>query len=188
MDDVCNKIVVTCETIGNAKIAGIPLESADLRLLDVREGELDDHVAMQPAAIAYFGTLKKAASRQLCECKQDYEMWQKLKYAEAKQNVDSGSKKPTVADIEAQYVRDNEVEIRKWRSKISDTQAQCDTLDVWYEAWKQKSFTLHSHANITMDEYMTTDHIKSEGNVSRHQKYVSKKDAVRGIMRKGKSQ
>jgi hypothetical protein len=123
---------------------------------------LDRHVAMQPSAIAYYGAMKKDASRGLAMLKRAFDRWEKAKYAEAKAAVMSGTAsayKPTVDDIKSRFIIDNELVLEEWDRKLDKAQDELDTLDSWYEAWRQKSFALQQHVSVTGDERW------SEGNL-----------------------
>jgi len=133
--------------IGQVELSGIKLESADSRLLDVGTLDLDKHVAMQPSAIAYFGAMKKEAARRLDMLKRNKDRWEKKCWALAKAAVLSGTTvawKPTLADIEARFITDNEREIEAWDTKMDRAQEELDTLDAWYEGWRQKSLPCNS--------------------------------------------
>jgi len=151
---VMDCIADACDSMGEVDLSGIKLETADPRLLDVSQMDLDRHVAMQPSAIAYYGSLLKDAGRRLATLKRQFERWEKKKYAEAKVSLASGtgSGKFTVADIEARFIVDNEAEIEKWENQIAKLQFEYDTLNIWFEAWRQKGFTIRDYANITEDE------------------------------------
>ena len=47
---------------------------------------------------------------------------------------------------------------------MEDAQSEYDTLDVWCEAWKQKSFSLREYVSIEEDERFTSDSISKKGN------------------------
>lgn len=178
---VIESIAESCDSMGEVDLAGISLESADPRLLDVTHMDLDRHVAMQPSAMAYYGSLLKDASRRLRSQTRAYERWQKKKYAEAKASLASGTGKSTVADVEARYIVDNEKDIEKWEKQIDRLQFEFDTMTVWFEAWRQKSFSISQHAEITEDErWNTSPHIKEKENSTRR----GGLDRVRGIIRK----
>lgn len=141
--------------MGQVELSGIKLESADSRLLDVGSLDLDKHVAMQPSAIAYFGAMKKEAARRLDMLKRNKDRWEKKQWALAKAAVISGTTaqwKPTLADIEARFITDNERQIEDWDVKMDKAQEELDTLEAWYEGWRQKSFALTSHVSIDEDE------------------------------------
>jgi len=141
--------------MGQVELSGIKLESADSRLLDIGSLDLDKHVAMQPSAIAYFGAMKKEAARRLDMLKRNKDRWEKKQWALAKAAVISGTTaqwKPTLADIEARFITDNERQIEDWDVKMDKAQEELDTLEAWYEGWRQKSFALTSHVAIDEDE------------------------------------
>ena len=149
---IIDTIADSCQDMGDIDLAGISLESADPRLLDVSHMDLDKHVAMQPAAIAYYGSLLKDASRRLAAYKRAHERWEKKKYAEAKASLASGTGKTTVADVEARFIVDNEPEIEKREKQLEKLQYEYDTMNIWFEAWRQKSFSIGQHAGITGEE------------------------------------
>jgi hypothetical protein len=190
--DVVKNIADTCVKLGAVELAGIKLEDAGANLLDVTFANLDRHVSMQPAAVAYYGSLKKEASRRLASVERSYDRWQKKKYAEAKVAVESGTANKSsikVEDVKARFIVDNESEIQKWETQIDKAQFEYDTLDVWYEAWKQKSFSIREMAAIDEEERFNTGSsiTRKEGNQERTASEV-KIDRVREIMRKRREQ
>lgn len=165
---IVEKIADSCQELGEVDLSGVTLESADPRLLDVSQMDLDRHVAMQPAAIAYYGSLLKDASRRLASYKRAHERWEKKKYAEAKASLAGGTGKGgTVADIEARFIVDNEPEIEKREKQLDKLQFEYDTLNIWYEAWRQKSFSIGQHAGITEDERWNSSSSLTEKNDER---------------------
>lgn len=148
-------VKATIDGMGQVELSGIKLESADVRLLDVGSLDLDRHVAMQPSAIAYYGSMKKEASRRLAMLKRGYDRWKQKQWALAKAAVLSGTTaqwKPTLADIESRFIADNERQIEEWDAKVDKAQEESDTLESWYDAWRQKSFSLREHVSIDEDE------------------------------------
>jgi hypothetical protein len=113
-DDIIQNITNSYQKMGEIDLAGISLEKADHRLLDITHMDLDKHVAMQPSAIAYYGSLLKDASRRLASAKRQYDRWQKKKYAQAKVSLASGTGKLTIADIDASFIVDHEPDIETW--------------------------------------------------------------------------
>ena len=189
----------TIDGMGQVELSGIKLESADSRLLDPGSLDLDRHVAMQPSAIAYYGSMKKESGRRLTNLKRAYDRWQKRQWALAKAAVLSGSTaqwKPTLADIESRYVADNEPQIADWDKQVDKAQEEADTLESWYDAWKQKSFSLRESVSIDEDERFnatSTGGGEGTGNSSnglRGDKLLSsdKIREVRDIMRRRREQ
>ncbi len=201
---VTETISGACEKLGVVELAGIRLETGDPRLLDVSEFDLDRHAAMQPAAIAYYGMLKKAASRRLANLKKAYDRWEKKQYAKAKAAVLSGTQAPSsikVEDVKARFVIDNEPEIEKWEKQLETLQRQYDDVDAWYEAWKQKSFSIREMVDISGDERHNANpsvSLKERGGAPASRRYrapqmsddtsKSRVDRVREIMGKKRGQ
>jgi len=201
MADVIGNIMKTCEGLGDVELSGVKLESAERDLLNVSWGDLDQHVAMQPAAMAYFGSLKKEAKRRLDNAKAARDRWEKKKYAEAKVAVESGTTTKSnikVEDVKARFIVDNEPEIEKWDNRVSKAQAEYDTLDNWLEAWKQKGFSLHEYVSIDTDERMSGSgsitkkqvQARGGGGKKREGRVIpeAKIDKVRELMRKKREQ
>ena len=160
LSNVTNNITEAVDSVGKQNLSGIQFETADPRLLDVRDCDFNDHVAMQPAAIAYYGMLKKAAVRNLEAMKRAYDRWQKKTHSSARQAlVSAGTAKPTIADIEAFVLMNHEATIEKYEKDVETLQEQADTLDVWYEAWRQKSYSLREHGELLSDERHTSPFI-----------------------------
>ena len=145
----------SCEDLGQIDLSGIKLEEAGAQLLNVSEMDFDQHVAIQPSAITFFGVLRKEVNRRVDAYKKSYDRWQKKMYAQAKIAVMSGTQdsyKPTVADVEARFIVDNEKEIEKREKQLEKLRDEADTIDAWYEGWRQKSFTIREWAGIENDE------------------------------------
>ena len=157
----------TLDGMGQIELSGIRLESGDARLLDVGSLDLDKHVSMQPSAIAFYGAMKKEAYRRLAILTRGKERWEKKQWALAKSAVLSGTTaqwKPTLADIEARFIVDNERQIEDWDAKLDKAQEELDVLDAWYEGWRQKSFALREHVVIEEDErYNSAGSMKGGG-------------------------
>lgn len=150
MSDV---ITGTIDSLGDIDMGGVKLNQPTKELLELDELTLDVHVAMHPAAIAYYGALKKEAARNLGNIKKAYERWERQRYSEARVKVTGSSTaqhKPTQNDIEARMVVDNIKEMEAWDERLDEAQKHLDTLESWFEAWRQKSFALRDH--VQMDE------------------------------------
>jgi hypothetical protein len=185
--DVIKNIRETISKLGEVSIGGHRLESAHPDLLDASKGGLDEHVSKQPALIAYYGALKKQASRQFDALKSVKERWEKKKYAEAKVAVESGvSNKSSikVEDVKARLVVDNETEMVKRESDEIKAREDYDTLDVFYEALKQKSFSMRELASIEDDEWHTSPSIMRPSGEREKSPTEIKVDKMREIIRK----
>lgn len=159
---VIQNIADACDKMGEVDMGGLTLEGADPSLLDPTHMDLDRHVAIQPSAIAYYGALLKEAARRQKNLKQAHKRWHARKYAEAK--VSLGEAKPTINDIEARLMADNEAEIENWDKQLARAEMEFDTLDAWYEAWRQKSFSIREHVQIDEDErWNQSDSVSDDG-------------------------
>jgi len=154
--DVVSKIKETVEEIGEIELSGIKLEEPNNKMLDVTDMDFDRHVAIQPAAVAYYGALLKEAARNLASMKRAFERWERKMYAQAKAGL-AGDKKATVEDIKAEFIMRNEAELAQWDSRLDRLQEEYDTMASWFEAWKNKSFSIREYANIVEDERWNTN-------------------------------
>jgi hypothetical protein len=194
---VIERVIGACEKLGEVDLAGISLESADPRLLDVTQLDLDRHVAMQPSAVAYYGALVKDAGRRLDAMSRHDNRWRKKKMAEAKVAVMNSTTNPRnvyATDIEARFITDNEEEIEKREKQLEKLQVEYDTLSVWYDAWKQKSFSLREHVSITEDERFNSSSSAftgksggSEGSTTSRSKVSERCRGIRERMKQGAS-
>jgi hypothetical protein len=187
--DVVEKISAGCMACGDFTLLGSKLEDCDPRSLDVRIGSLDDHVSMQPAAIAYFGSLVKDAVRRVSMLKLGYERWTKQKYAIAKSALSTSGSKTTVGDIEAKIVADNEPDIVAKEAEIAEAERIRDELETWYEAWRQKSYSMSQHANLVSAEFGSSESLgKNNEFGEKRPDFQSSKEAVRNIIRRSRPQ
>lgn len=145
------------DSLGNVDLGGVKLNdpTGDLLNLNSSSITLDVHVAMHPAMIAYYGAVKKEAGRMLAAEKRAYDRWSKKSWAEAKVKC-SGEYKPTREDIESRLVTDNMKVIEEWEGRIDKLQELFDTLDVFCEALRQKSFAMRDHVSMEEEERFNT--------------------------------
>lgn len=149
------------------EIMGIPIETCDARLLEITEENMDEHVSMQPIAIAFWGASYKQALRKCERIKRDYEMWKRSKYSAAKDAIQG---KCTIAEVEAKIEEVNGTEIKIWQEQVDNAENQADLLETWYKAWSQKGYSIKEHANIQMDESYASGSINSNNSpINRNQ-------------------
>ena len=133
--DVIKNIIATCEKLGEVSLGNIKLENADASLLDITKHTLDQHVAMQPSGMAYFGFLKRVTSRKLESLESDYDHWTKRKFAEARVAVEAGTTSKTnvkVEDIKSRLLIDNEPKIKEWKDRIAVAQEAHDAVESFF--------------------------------------------------------
>jgi hypothetical protein len=187
MSDVISNIDQSCEDLGMVDLSGINLESASPQLLDVAELDIDRHVAMQPSAMAYYGTLLKESGRRLAAYKKDTERWEKKQFAVAKAALIASNIKPVKEEVEARFYVDNEKEIIHRDNEMEKFQKEYDLLTVWYEAWKQKGFSIKQYVDIGQQERFGINASLKEENSFKNDSHDDKKRRIRDIMNKKKS-
>ena len=191
-----DRVLVTLDELGNIELSGIKLNKPDKALLDVGELDINQHVSMQPSAVAYYGSVKKEAIRELFALKRAYDRWKCRKWAEAKVKASASADgyKPTQTDIEARLIVDNTKELEEWDAKLDQAQENADTMESWFEAWRQKSFAIKEHVSIDMEGMWTGDSIPGDGRGAKDGEKVQndmnseKIRKVKDIMRKRREQ
>ena len=181
-DDVAQRIADTCNELGEVELSGIALETADRRLLDLNCMGFDQHVAMHPSAVAYYGMLLRNSDRELAAFERVISRWEKKKWAEAKASL--ANVKTTVADVEARFVVDNESEIESHEKRLDELRAQNDALSVWFDAWKQKGFSMKDYAGIESEEKWGNKFRIDEERQSAHSGKHDSVAKVRGIIQR----
>ena len=164
MDQTVEKINRSCMSYGEIPLAaGIRLEDATQELLDVDTLTIDVHVALQPAAIAYYGSLLSEAQRHLFKLQREYDRWEKEKTALAKASLAGSPTRATKDDAEARFIVDNRDELSKWDEKIDNAKQTVDIVAAYFEGWKQKSFAIKAKIEISETErYNVNDSASSE--------------------------
>ena len=160
---VAANVAKACDSLGEIELGGIKLESCEPELLNLLSDRftLDQHVSMQPSAIAFYGVMKKVAARRLASVEREYDRWEKKKMADARAVCDSLSHKEVKLEtVKGRFQVDNEQEILKFEQRIQGLQDQADSLDMWFEAWKAKGFAIKEHASIEEAEGWQTSSIK----------------------------
>jgi len=145
------RAVATC---GTQTLLSQAIEECDPMLLDVRSGNLSDHVAMQPSLIAFWGAKLAEAIREHQRSKEQYDAWWRLKYKVIK---DQMLGKSTIDDTKNALIATHGTEYEEWQQHLNETQRICDNIEAWYNAIKQKSFAMNQHISLHNDEWSTND-------------------------------
>ena len=142
---------------------GVDIGGFDKRLLIIGDSDISDHLRMQPAAIAYYGMLLRRADATIRRLEAKFDEWWHQVYAKANDELsEERSTKPTVADITGRAISNNKKKYRSKKEKISEAREVRDMLDVWYEAIRQKGFSMDKLVEINREELMTKDSAKSQ--------------------------
>jgi hypothetical protein len=179
LNKIADDIASACEMCGEFSIGGIRFDAPSARLLDSSDANLSEHVAMQPAAIAFYGTKLKEATRVLAAITREKSLNEKKWHAKAKVLCMQSNAKPTISDIEAYIAINFELDQLKMNEKLDRAQATVDQLTVWYDAWKQKGYGLKGYVAVTEDERYTSGY----GSDSISSSDVPSKGAISGLRR-----
>lgn len=163
MSDLKDRIVEKVEELETEDFVGTKLGGFDKALLIIGDTDINDHLRMQPSAVCYYGMLLRRADAALRRREAAYDEWFHRMYAKAN-NVLSEERttKPTQADIKARVIGDNKEKYKKLQKKIVDARDTRDMLDVWYEAIRQKGFSMDKMVDISKEELLTKDHAKKK--------------------------
>lgn len=165
IDDIHKSFESIWEVLRGIPVCEVPLHMCDPKQLDVREGDFDEHVALQPAAMSYFVSLKQAAEMQLDRTKGAYDRWRKRTWLTVKRSLEQEKAgKVTLDEIEATLHRDYEKQIDEWQDRIAECQRKYASVASWFEGWRQKSFSIREHANAVPSEMCASPHISGPSN------------------------
>ena len=125
-----------------------------------------EHLRVQSAGLAYYGTLAKSASRTLEDAERRYKIRYNELFAECSDILARTGKKNMLKDIEALVQCKYEDELNKWDEQLKSLRSQKDAAEVFYEAWKAKGFTLNAMTNMITAGLLTPRTTISENDVS----------------------
>ncbi len=123
-------------------------DSPDYDALMVTEENYLEHLRVQAAGLAYYGTLAKQAERDLAELELRYKNRYNEMYSECASVINRTGQKNTVKDIETFVETKYESELSRWRSELSEARKNCDGISSYYDAWKAKGFALSSMTSL----------------------------------------
>ena len=136
------------ENAGGISFDRFTFEDPNYDMLQFDEESYLEHLKVQAAGLAYYGTLPKAAERELDELEKLYKMWYNSVYSECSDIIARAGKKNGVKDIDALVQCKFEGKIKEWDDALKQARLQKDDAQMWYEAWKAKGFALSSMTNL----------------------------------------
>lgn len=133
------------DSVHDMKVGGINLDSPNLSILTVTEENFEDHLSKQAAGLAYFGTMFRAARDEHDDLQRAYEArWTEM-YAHCTNMMNKTEKgRFVIKDVEAMAQGKYADEITKWKEKIDKLREHMNVAEMFYDAWKQKSFVLNN--------------------------------------------
>lgn len=123
-------------------------DEPDYDALMVTEESYLEHLRVQAAGLAYYGTLAKTAEREYYELEQRYKNRYNEIYSECSDTLSRVGKKNSVRDIEALARCKYESELDKWEKELTESKIRRDGITSYYEAWKAKGFALSSMTSL----------------------------------------
>lgn len=140
--------------LGKLEINGHAIEKFDREILDCREGALEEHIALQASGTVWFGYASAAHEHKLRMKKVEYDNWRKITMADVKEELRriSGTKGPTIQDVENAFAKLYGEQIYKREKEISSLEADVDMLKSLSLAWKEKGYAIKYFLDIRHDE------------------------------------
>jgi hypothetical protein len=123
-------------------------DEPDYEALIVTEESYLEHLRVQAAGLAYYGTLAKTAEREYTELERKYRNRYNEMYTECSDILAKIGKKNNVRDIEALVRCKYENELEQWENELSESKIRKDGISSYYDAWKAKGFALSSMTSL----------------------------------------
>jgi len=153
------------EGASGLSLADVKFDEPDVKMITPDSETLETHITMQPAAIAYYGTLAKQTQRDLDDAKKKWKYrWMEL-YGTVSRALclADPKRKSTVTEIEAETYSRHRAEVDKEEQNLAMLAKQADDLQAFFEGWQAKSFALNHMVQLSVaglyskDSYETTD-------------------------------
>lgn len=131
------------EKAGTFTFDKFQFDNPDYEMLIVNEESYLEHLRVQSAGIAYYGSLSKSADRRYDDLERRYKIRYNEMFSDCSDTLSKIGKK-AVKDIEALVQCKYEEELKKWEEVLNEARVYKDNANTFYEAWKNKSFGLNS--------------------------------------------
>lgn len=145
---MANKYEQALERAHSIEFDAYRFDNPDYDALMVTEEGYLEHLRVQAAGLAYYGTLAKQAERELSDLELRYKNRYNEMYSECSSVISRAGQKNTVRDVETFVETKYEDELRRWRSELADARRNSDGISSYYEAWKAKGFALSSMTSL----------------------------------------
>lgn len=151
-------------------------DEPDYEMLIFDEESYLEHLRVQSAGIAYYGSISKAADRKYDELEKRYKFRYNEMFSECSDTMNKLGKK-AVKDIEALIQSKYEDELNKWDKALEEAKIYKDNANIFYEAWKNKSFSLNSMTQMITSGLLTPKTSISEEDVYNKRSRMNVSDA-----------
>lgn len=153
-------------------------DSPDYEALMFDEESYLEHLRVQAAGLAYYGTLAKTAEREYLDLERRYRNRYNEMYSECSDTLSKIGKRNNVKDIEALVRCKYENELDKWEKELEESKIRRDGISTYYEAWKAKGFALNNMTSLITAGLLTPKTTISEDDVANmYQKRMDNKAA-----------
>ena len=123
-------------------------DDPDYRALMVTEENYLEHLRVQAAGMAYYGTLAKKAEREYDALDSKWKARYGEMYATCSEDLAKSMKRYGAKDIEALVRCRYQSEIEKWEKAVDEARERRDAIASYYEGWKAKGFSLNSMTSL----------------------------------------
>ena len=138
---------------GEFFLEGKRFENFDYNLLRVGDSSLSEHIDCQASGQLYYDMIVEKARRKLESAKNEYDSWHAEKYGKARDILvrKDPDHKPNIGDVEKKVVQLFPKGHKKRKTLIFDLQSAYNELQIWANAWRQKSFSLGQITGTRME-------------------------------------
>lgn len=154
----------------NFKFDRFKFDEPTFEMLIFDEDSYLEHLKVQSAGLAYYGTLSKEADRNLEDAERKFKVRYNEMYAECSDTLFRVGRKQ-VKDVEAMVQTKYEAELKQWEDKIAELKKQKDGINTFYDAWKAKGFSLNAMTSmitaglLTPKTTITEDDVQSKRDI-----------------------
>jgi hypothetical protein len=162
---IMDKFEKAFEKANNFTFDKFQFDNPDYEMLVFDEDSYLEHLRVQSAGIAYFGSLSKSADRRFEDLERRYKIRYNEMFSECSDTLFKIGKK-AVRDVEALVQCKYEDELKKWETALEEARVYKDNANAFYEAWKNKSFGLNSMTRMITSGLLSPKTSISEDEVS----------------------
>ncbi len=159
-------------------------DEPDYNALIVTEENFLEMLRVQPAGVAYYGTLAK-------KCESEYDELEKrwkARYAELYEKTSSWLRyqceKDTQKNVESAMSTKHGAEIEEWREKLKELRAKRDGTAMYFEGWKAKGPVLAAMKELVAAGLLRIDETIRESDVQKVQEKKMKVSEASSILDK----
>lgn len=163
-------------------------DEPDYNMLMFDEDSYMEHLRVQAAGLAYFGSLSKEADRNFEDTERRYKIRYNELYSECSDIIFRTGKKGGVRDIESLLQCKHENELKQWDEAVLEARQRKDGVNAFYEAWKAKGFTLSAMTNMITSGLLTPKTTISEEEIQENRRRKLNVQEAHSILNKNRKE